>query len=902
MRNFVKNAVIKKVLIVLITIIMISNFIMPTKVYAKTDLEDVANGFFYLLAKLGDVGIKIMQDMMVGDNEIQNGDNFEIKYSPGKIFAGEVPTLDINFISPDQSKKDATKYEEVEHTDTYGPFQKGSEILIDYGFNESDTEIIENGKILPSQYGDRHVTKRYIWKTSNGDQYRAEVMTYANGTSTTIYRTYLTKESVGEAREISSMAAQLQKGVSKWYNVLRMMATVGLLSVLVYLGIRIILSSSSAQDKAKYKNMLKDWVVALCILYSLHFIMAFLLNVTQKVTDIINDGILNGNEGVEYDVLMSEVRNNIGANLKKAFKTDGSAGYSIMYLALVILTGAFTFQYLKRVIFMAFLTIIAPLVALTYPLDKIKDSKAQAFSFWTKEYIFNCLIQPVHLLIYSVLLGSAMDFAKQNVLYGVVTLAFMVPAEKFIKEMFGLSTKSPSGTLNAAAGGAVVMSMLNKMKRPPVGDAAKEQAGGGSSTTATSSKGIRTLSNNSSQTSTTRTQNQIQQGAVPLQQNQNNNSKADGYDSRLTGEQKDELIAEGITPDSEEYRGALSNFGIRGADPNLSRRNTSTGVNSTINKNNSAINTTNSALTNSSSSAFSNTSSNRYGERNIGRGIWEATKRHVKGPTFKSNVGRFTGVAGAILGGGALLAAQVADGDLIDNPEKAITQIATGAGAGYIAGNSLGTNAVQTVKNAPDWVGNIGDQWDKDSLSAEGYQNLKIDKEAFKSDGYKLIEQDGAILSRYGSSKENVKMATQQFLDNGMTEMKDIRTLMQHDVTGNEYKEYQDLGLKSVDDMVKLKDAQINPVDYKVFADMGITDAGKVTKAKDVLGKDKNGDKRDSRMVASLAKIAQMAPKGDKKKFIDFASDMIGTLRKNRTRPELENEAEELYKQILNLW
>ena len=38
---------------------------------------------------------------------------------------------------------------------------------------------------------------------------------------------------------------------------------------------------------------------------------------------------------------------------------------------------------------MAFLTLIAPLVALTYPIDKMNDGQAQAFNRWMKEYIFN---------------------------------------------------------------------------------------------------------------------------------------------------------------------------------------------------------------------------------------------------------------------------------------------------------------------------------------------------------------------------------------------------------------------------------------------------------------------------------------------------------------------------------
>ena len=175
---------------------------------------------------------------------------------------------------------------------------------------------------------------------------------------------------------------------------LRTIALVGLLSVLLYLGIRIILSSTSAQDKAKYKNMLKDWLVALCILFMLHYIMAFLLNITERLNNMLASNVIaettsdslqsNGNK---IDKLMSEVRNKVDgdadespfSNMEGAFDVAGNA---IMYLALVVLTGIFTVQYLKRVVFMAFLTIIAPMIALTYPLDKVKDGKAQAFSYW----------------------------------------------------------------------------------------------------------------------------------------------------------------------------------------------------------------------------------------------------------------------------------------------------------------------------------------------------------------------------------------------------------------------------------------------------------------------------------------------------------------------------------------
>lgn len=52
-----------------------------------------------------------------------------------------------------------------------------------------------------------------------------------------------------------------------------------------------------------------------------------------------------------------------------------SFGYLLIYIVLIVFTVMFTVRYMKRVIYIAFLTLIAPLVALTYPIDKIKDRK-----------------------------------------------------------------------------------------------------------------------------------------------------------------------------------------------------------------------------------------------------------------------------------------------------------------------------------------------------------------------------------------------------------------------------------------------------------------------------------------------------------------------------------------------
>ena len=123
---------------------------------------------------------------------------------------------------------------------------------------------------------------------------------------------------------------------------------------------------------------------------------------------------------------------------------------------------------------MAFLTIIAPLVALTYPIDKITDGSAQGFDKWFKEYIFNLLIQPLHLLLYYILVTSAWNLASSNLIYSIVALGFMIPAEKLLRNFFGFEKAHTPGMLAGPAGAALAMSAMNGLKSLGKGMGGKE--------------------------------------------------------------------------------------------------------------------------------------------------------------------------------------------------------------------------------------------------------------------------------------------------------------------------------------------------------------------------------------------------------------------------------------------
>ena len=63
-----------------------------------------------------------------------------------------------------------------------------------------------------------------------------------------------------------------------------------MLSILVYVSIRMMLSTI-ASDKAKYSQMLKDWITGLCLLFVMHYIMAFSVTLVNKITGIIDASI-----------------------------------------------------------------------------------------------------------------------------------------------------------------------------------------------------------------------------------------------------------------------------------------------------------------------------------------------------------------------------------------------------------------------------------------------------------------------------------------------------------------------------------------------------------------------------------------------------------------------------------
>lgn len=392
--------------------------------------------------------------------------------SPEEIFQGKILLFDIDFFNPVTDIYVQTIKKDSEGNEIDGNAYN----LNNYDDQELKDKMAENGETI----------KNYFYINDDGEH----IPTSKQNT-----------------------ALDLQNIVSQWYLALRNIAIVLSMSVLLYIGIRMLLSTV-AQDKAKYKQMLADWIVSICLLFFMHYIMAFSVAIVKQLNNVLvyeqeqdiqdieaytgaieldKDGKIrekledlgredliqetkkvdeNGSEvDTEFVIWPTNLMGQLRIAAQMSYGDASYIGYAICYFILTLLTVFFIFVYLKRVLYMAFLTMIAPLVALTYPIDKISDGQAQAFNKWLKEYIFNLLIQPLHLIIYTVLVSSAFELASTNAIYSLVAIGFLIPAERLMRSFFGFEKAStPPSMAGLAVGAGLVNTGIHQLlHKPPQG-------------------------------------------------------------------------------------------------------------------------------------------------------------------------------------------------------------------------------------------------------------------------------------------------------------------------------------------------------------------------------------------------------------------------------------------------
>ncbi len=237
----------------------------------------------------------------------------------------------------------------------------------------------------------------------------------------------------------------IRSNIAKWYYALRNLSIVILLVILLYVGIRMALSNV-AEEEAKYKKMLKDWLVSFILVFLLHYIIIFTIWVSDGFVEILSNSLQNSTQ-------FGQAANDILVKALDPRFTVGM-GAAIVYVILCVLTLIFLIMYIKRMLTVSFLILIAPIITITYSIDKMGDGKSQAVNTWLKEFVYNVLIQPFHCLTYLVFGTTAvslMNGSLSSSVLAIIMILFILQAEKILKKIFGFNADSLGDGLASAA-------------------------------------------------------------------------------------------------------------------------------------------------------------------------------------------------------------------------------------------------------------------------------------------------------------------------------------------------------------------------------------------------------------------------------------------------------------------
>lgn len=256
------------------------------------------------------------------------------------------------------------------------------------------------------------------------------------------------KEEVPKGEKLLNI---IRESVAKWYYILRLIVIAFMLLVLIFIGIKMAISTV-ASDKAVYKKMFTDWVVGMIIIFSMHYFMIITININEAMVKSLSDLSLRRQIKKEYqygDEMNMKTATEIETTLYESARTraysiaftDGFTGM-IIYGALVYYAWKFAFIYFKRLMNIMILTVMAPVIGGTYAINKTLSGKAAIFSKWFKEYIITVLIQLFHCILYVTFISTALDLSLISlvgVVMALILLSFMSKADNLLRELFNVT-------------------------------------------------------------------------------------------------------------------------------------------------------------------------------------------------------------------------------------------------------------------------------------------------------------------------------------------------------------------------------------------------------------------------------------------------------------------------------
>ncbi len=257
----------------------------------------------------------------------------------------------------------------------------------------------------------------------------------------------------------------IKQNVANWFFAIRNFSIVALLAILIAIGI-LMAVNTIASERAKYKQMLIHWVASFALLMVLPYIMSVAFTISKQAVTIVKDVAANSmsnktsnsaveqSDGINFEKTLvfgkiDKNGNNYEGMIQKIQKSSGLELLSLVlvYCVLVYYQVKFFFMYLKRMLAVGFLTVISPLITITYSIDKARDNQAQAYKTWIKEFLVNVFIQPLHALLFVIFMGSVYGIMEKAPILAIIFIASLSRGEQLVRTIFKIERTTSMGFL-----------------------------------------------------------------------------------------------------------------------------------------------------------------------------------------------------------------------------------------------------------------------------------------------------------------------------------------------------------------------------------------------------------------------------------------------------------------------
>ena len=454
----------------------------------------------------------------------------------------------------------------------------------------------------------------------------------------------------------------------------------------------------------------------------------------------------------------------------------------------------------------------------------------------------NVILQPIHLLLYMSLIGAAGDLAARNPIYALVAMFFLIPAEKFVKNMFGLNKASSTSDFGSFTKNALAYEGLKRMGSAVTGGAkALKTAKGASSEDAQDSEGIEFNKIKRAELGS------YAQNTGDVNNNSENLDKSDNprlADSKeLSEEQKKQMELENIRQEKDRLGQELEDYENNGGDvysstdPEIQAKQLRYAE---LAEQESGFNARPSDLEESQDQLNNRTNINMnvgkqpagYKRRIAGRVGKAVLKGGLKGAVGATKLATKAGLAG--VGATIGLASAISTGDLSNVAQYTIGGAVAGKqiGKGMInlAGNTTktGVQAVQAGKNA---INNMKDVINEEKYGVEAAKQMRDER------------VNAAARDKFLKNKKEIKKYTDMKMDIGYNGS--VESLM------NAAADYKELGVG--DDMIKnaLKvenknDGTVGGINHEKMLDVASFATSNGYKKSDILSNKQRSDMEDA--------------------------------------------------------